>query len=113
MSLFIEAINLCATIEPLLRARGWHVALTGSVLYGHYSKAPLDAETVVEDIDLIFYPHRDDKEHNETIEDLLELIGAKKYEPCGGDQYEDSGQVYSWKLKSGTRVNAWITVYEI
>jgi len=103
-----EAFKLCEWAEPRLRAKGWHVALTGSTLYGKFGS---EKES---DIDLVFYPHRDGEEHDESMEDLLGIIGAKNVESCASDDYgPEETVVWAFYLQSGTKVNAWQVEYPL
>lgn len=100
-----EAVKLCLYLEPRLREKGWHVALTGSALYGRTrdnGKPP--------DIDLIFYPHNDDKEHPEDGGELLSHCGIKEFKMLGNSEYrdertEDWREIWRTHTKSGRQVD--------
>jgi hypothetical protein len=48
-----DVFAFCRKVEEVVRAKGYHVALTGSSLYGHPDPTPSPKN----DIDLIFYRH--------------------------------------------------------
>lgn len=94
------ALKLCQQFELKLRPIGWHVALTGSTLYG-MGEGPKPA-----DVDLILYPNSDDVLHDETMEELLETIGIQKFEVLDSDDYERP--VYRATSKTGIRTDFFI-----
>lgn len=53
-----EAVDLCSRVEKIVRPMGFHVALTGSRLYGGGTK---------HDIDLIFYRHDNERLTKEDL----------------------------------------------
>jgi len=108
-----EAQKLCAVLEPKLRRRGWHIAVTGSVLYGRIGKTA--ARSTPRDIDLIVYPHIDSAEEHldDSLGDLLQSIGITDAEPSGDYGNPDYGAatVYEFFI-SGIKVNVMQLVWK-
>lgn len=105
------AIRFCQTAERILRPLGWHIGLTGSLLYGHpdlrHKKTP--------DLDVIIYPHVNDDGSTPSSawspEATLKKIGVvgkiKHYKQ--GDEEGDYGTVnyiYVGKLADGAKFDA-------
>ena len=101
-----RAIKAATYLEGKLRPHGWHVALTGSTLYGMGKAGP------PQDIDLIIYPHRnkDGSVPDHTMKEIFALAGIEKIEQVVSEEYE--GQVYVTHLRTGEKVNAWLMFYE-
>jgi hypothetical protein len=104
-----EAIALCTRLEPRLRRVGWHIALTGSVLYGRIGKAA--ARKTPSDIDVIVYPHREDGgEHDcDKLEDVLRKVGIRNAEAVECDNYGNTeygtAAIFVFHTLAGTKVN--------
>jgi len=95
-------------LEPRLRRVGWHVALTGSVLYGRLGKAA--ARKTPSDIDLLIYPHREDGgEHDDDeLENILRKVGIRNAEKVEAGYYGgDYGvaAIFAYHTLAGTKVN--------
>lgn len=72
-----EAAGLCSRIEKNVRPMGFHVALTGSRLYGGGTK---------HDIDLIFYRHDNERLKKEDLDRIhaeLCRVGVFPGKPIG------------------------------
>lgn len=111
-----EAVQLCTYIEPRLRPLGWHVALTGSALYGKLGDAATKDTT---DIDIAIYPHHD--ESIDILDEPLDEIMVRAL-PSNtaitllgehNDEYGNGDSVAEFYLPTGTKVNvfqlAWMT----
>jgi hypothetical protein len=88
-----SAAKVCKHLEGKLRPVGWHVALTGSCLYGSEPN----------DIDLILYPNNDEGLHDESAEDLMKAMGIKDWLRLGDESY--ARQVIRTRTKDGTQVD--------
>lgn len=64
----LKALKWCGIFERKLRPLGWHVALTGSALYGRDDRKP------PEDIDIILYPNNDDQGREHQPEPIQHSI---------------------------------------
>lgn len=87
-NLHLLAIDLCKLCERKLRDIGWHVGLTGSALYG--SKAG-----IIEDINIIIYPHIADDGSKSEIppREVLEYLGLTDIEHIEDGEYDCAGYV--------------------
>lgn len=67
-----QAINLCREFECKL-APDYHVALTGSCLYGpEFAKG--DVQDCYKDADILIYPKNNEKDY--SIDEALKRLGA-------------------------------------
>lgn len=101
------AIRFCGEAERILRPLGWHIGLTGSLLYGH----PDTKTHCKNDLDVIIYPHIDDDGTRSWTkpEVLLGELGITdishiKREECEGYGYVN--YIYIGKLADGTKLDA-------
>lgn len=82
----IKAIEICRGLENLLSPRGFHCALTGSVLYKGYSE---------NDLDIIIYRHKSGEViKHEDIFPLLENAGMKYLHRINVEKYGDNKEVH-------------------
>lgn len=98
-----EAFSACRYIERKLRAEGWHVALTGSMLYGRIdpSKPPTG------DLDLILYPDGAQSEMW-AVEDLMAFMGVKKFRHLKDDDSDYPRAIVRAETKNGRRIDFFI-----
>lgn len=83
-----EALTLIRHFQPLFEVKGWHLGLTGSVLYRFESH---------KDLDLIVYPHK--RTEQTKPDDALEVIkslGFTLVEHRDHRHYNDSKTVYQF-----------------
>jgi hypothetical protein len=95
--LTLKAARWCAIFEQKLRPMGYHVALTGSALYG-LGKGKAD-------IDIIIYPNNDQEPHDEPANEVLAVIGVTKFDVL--DLHDYSRDVFSAVAKDGTKIDFW------
>ena len=83
----LGAIAMCQKFEGELRNYGWHIALTGSCLYGPSPTA--------DNIDVVIYPHIDEHggKSDLTPEQVLALIGVSEVSHTEADQWYGGGHV--------------------
>lgn len=108
------AIAFCQTAEKTLRPLGWHIGLTGSLLYGHPSRVA-NKDSASGDLDVIIYPHIEDdgtsKSNGWSPEATLKKIGAvgkiQHYDRGDGEGFYGSvSYIYVCKLSDGTKLDA-------
>ncbi len=103
-----KLVELCAWLEPKVREVGWHVAATGSALYGH----PGAEEREPDDLDIVLFRHSG---YNGTLWrpfDVLLHAGLRKIQDCTeypefmeGGRRESKRQVFRWIAPSGTKID--------
>jgi predicted nucleotidyltransferase len=96
-----EALLFCSVHWEKFKEIGWHIGLTGSVLYkGHSSK----------DLDLIFYPRKTQQKDRQKLCALLELLGWKREKDLTSLSHErlDLKHVELWETAEGNRVDIFI-----
>lgn len=96
----VEALTLCSEFERQL-AGEWHVALTGSCLYG--------AAESFKDIDVVIYPHGESKATEADRLAVMNRLGidAKLLVETGDREYDGIRTIYKGiHAESGATVDA-------
>jgi predicted nucleotidyltransferase len=102
-----SAVKMCRQIEPKLRSVGWHVGLTGSILYGKQeSDKPPSG-----DLDLILYPNNDDNDAKaQFASELMRAMGIANWEVIPERTQDYNRTVVRAFTRDGRKIDFFILV---
>lgn len=94
-----QAIELIQTTEPIVAREGYHLGLTGSVLFEGES---------TKDLDLILYVHNTHKNRwapKDRILYICGLLGWKFVKQCDHRDYDDDKEVFQVTDQNNNRID--------